>query len=744
MSQLLRLGILRHLTGASSRRICHSTFLIINHKGHYSSRLFKPTSKWNWGSSTKANYSSDRRSGDRSQNDPDNIDIFALAAGGASFALLLIAWWLITNVPHIPQVTFKIFVSMLEKGEVQRIQITSSGDVFILTYQHGQLPLILKDSITVNEFLKNLRSLEDTWGIEEHDRIPVQMSDLPLNTFAQRWNSKLCAGLLLISCGLFAFSMRRMFSQKINLGKAANSGILGKSTDIPRYHDNSKPPKTSGSSFDSENNRFSFRPPFHWDPVTGINTIRPTTSTVKFKDVAGLHACKQEVMEFVSYLKNPQKYQALGAKLPKGALLLGPPGTGKTLLVKALANEAEVPFFSMAGPQFVEVVGGLGALRLRQLFSAARSHSPAIIFIDELDSVGRRRNSEPRDGEGVSELDQTLNQLLVEMDGMDTTEGVIVFGATNRADLLDQALLRAGRFDRHIFIDLPNLAERKEIFAVYIAQYQLAPDVVQNELVERLSAWCPGMSGADIARLCNEAALSAARRDEVVGVTKADFEAAFERISAGAAKRSNPLTAAERHMSAVHESGRALVAWLLSNSGILPVKISIIPRTVSGPDTVGDLGFTQLIIEEKYLLNADDLADRMSVLLGGRAAEHVVYNAISDVSEKHLREANKLAKKQVRQFGMSKSIGNLSFDEESSSGPFSVKPFCQKTEAIMEIEANQLVTSAFSRSVKMLEDNKDNLLALIDALVKNEDLSYDDLKKLLGDNQRPTKIRPRL
>ncbi|CAH8536966.1 unnamed protein product [Schistosoma bovis] len=745
MNQLLRLGSLRHLTGASTPRICYSTFPLINRVGQYSARLFKSRSKWQWGS-TNANYSSDHQSDDPSQNNPYNVDIYALAAGGASFALLLIAWWLMANVPHVPQVTFGMLVSMLERGEVQRIQITSSGDVYILTYQHGQLPLILKYSVPVNEFVKKLRSLEDAWGIEEHDRIPVQMSDLPLNTFMQRWNTKLCTGLLFISCGLFTFSTRRMLSQKKNLEKAANSGIMRKSINISKYHDDPKPPKTSGSSFDSENDRFSFRPPFQWDPITGFNTIKPTTSTVKFKDVAGLHACKQEVMEFVSYLKNPQKYQALGAKLPKGALLLGPPGTGKTLLVKALANEAEVPFFSMAGPQFVEVVGGLGALRLRQLFKVARSHSPAIIFIDELDSLGRRRDSgdQREGGGGVSEMEQTLNQLLVEMDGMDTTEGVIVFGATNRADLLDRALLRAGRFDRHIFINLPNLSERKEIFAVYLAKYQLAPDVVQNELVERLSAWCPGMSGADIARLCNEAALSAARRDDkVVGVTKADFEAALERIVAGAAKNSNPLTVAERHMSAVHESGRALVAWLLSDSGVLPIKVSIIPRTVSGPDTVGDLGFTQLISEEKYLLNTDDLADRMSVLLGGRAAEHVVYNAISDVSRKYLQEANKLAMKQVRKFGMSKNIGNLSFDE-SSSGLSSLKPFCQKTEAIMEIEANQLLSSAFSRSVKMLEENKDNLLALIDALLKNEVLSYDDLTKILGDNKRSTKIKPRL
>ncbi|CAH8496943.1 unnamed protein product [Schistosoma turkestanicum] len=747
MNQLLRLGNLRYLGTVPALRICLSTYPVLHCTKQYSAHLFKPGSKWRWRSFSVANYSSGHSNGDPSQNNPNRIDNYSLIASGVSCICMLIAWWLLVNVPNIPQVTFQVLASMLEKGEVQRIQITSSGNVFVLPYQNGQSPLVLKHSTSVNEFVENVRSLEDVWGIEEHDRIPIQMSDLPLNTFMQRWCLKLSSGLLLISSGLLIFVCRRVFFSKNNLERTTNRNISYKSTDIPKHHDDTKRSKISGTGFDSENERFPFRPPFNWDPVTGFNTIRPTTSTVKFKDVAGLHACKQEVMEFVSYLKNPQKYQALGAKLPKGALLLGPPGTGKTLLVKALANEAEVPFFSMAGPQFVEIVGGLGALRLRQLFKVARSYSPAIIFIDELDSLGRRRDSASHGsgGGGASEMEQTLNQLLVEMDGMDTTEGVIVFGATNRADMLDKALLRAGRFDRHIFINLPNLAERKEIFAVYIDKYRLAPDVVQNELIERLSGWCPGMSGADIARLCNEAALHAARRDDkVIGVTKADFEAAFEKIVAGAAKRSNPLTVSERHMSAVHESGRALVAWLLPDSGLLPVKVSIIPRTVSGPDTVGDLGFTQLISEEKHLLNTDDLADRMSVLLGGRAAEHVVFNAISDVSQKYLREASKLAMKQVRQFGMSKIIGNLSFDDESSSGKFSVKPFCQKTESLMELESNQLVSSAFSRSVKMLEENKNKLLVLIDALVKNEVLSYDDLTKLLGDNQSPTKIKPRL
>ncbi|KAK4471931.1 hypothetical protein MN116_005313 [Schistosoma mekongi] len=751
MSQILRFGIFKHPSKVLCARICLCTLPFLTRTEQSSTQLVKLRNKYKWSlfkRFTIANYSSDRGSGASSHNNPNNVNRHLVLRCLLALLLYASAYQVLDSVPPIRQVSSQELVSMMEKGEVEFIEKTNTRYVLIHRYDMSKPVVTFKLEKSLEDFVSGLRSLEDMWGIEEHDRIPIrEMSDL----FSDRMlRESLFIVLLVASILLFLSSFKRSpFTYKLR--KPVNKTSPSEFKNTPWT--NSSPPKSSGSSNASENDRLPFRPPFHWDPFSGFNTIKPTTTTTKFKDVAGLHACKQEVMEFVSYLKDPQKYQALGAKLPKGALLLGPPGTGKTLLVKALANEAGVPFFSMAGPEFVEVIGGLGALRLRQLFKVARSYSPAIIFIDELDSLGRRRNSVDSGGSGrgggggggISEMEQTLNQLLVEMDGMDTTEGVIVFGATNRADLLDKALLRAGRFDRHIFINLPNLAERKEIFAIYIAKYRLAPDVVQDELVERLSGWSPGMSGADIARLCNEAALSAARRDDkVIGVTKVDFEAAFERILTGAAKRSNPLTAAERHMSAVHESGRALVAWLLPRSGLLPVKISIIPRTVSGPDTVGDLGFTQLISEEKYLLNTDDLADRMAVLLGGRAAEQIVYNSVSDISQKYIREASKLAMKQVRQFGMSKTIGNLSFDDDSTSGQFSLKPFCQKTEAIMELEANQLVASAFSRCVKMLQENKNNLLILIDALVKKEVLSYDDLTQLLGDDQRSTKIKPRL
>ncbi|CAH8585284.1 unnamed protein product [Dicrocoelium dendriticum] len=453
-----------------------------------------------------------------------------------------------------------------------------------------------------------------------------------------------------------------------------------------------------------------------------------------------MHASKQEVMEFVSYLKDPRKYQALGAKLPKGALLLGPPGTGKTLLVKALANESGVPFFSMAGSEFVEVIGGLGASRIRQLFRVARSHSPAIIFIDELDSIGRRRSavdtgnrSGPQGGGGggASEMEQTLNQLLSEMDGMVTAEGTIVFAATNRADLLDKALLRAGRFDRHIYVDLPNLEERKELLAMYTAKYLLSPTIVQSDLIERFATQTPGMSGADIARLCNEAALGAARRSNFLeGVTLDDFEAAFERVLVGAAKRSNPLSPPERRVAAVQEAGRALIAWLLPHSGLSLVKVSIVPRTTAGMGDSSGLGFTHLAPEERRLFNTEELSDRMAILLGGRAAEQVIFNAVSDASQRYLRQASSLALKQVRVWGMSKSLGNLSFEDASSENEYLLKPYSRRTHALIELEAQQLVSAAFARCIQLLQANKSRLQRLIDTLLQKEVLTYDELDQI--------------
>lgn len=619
-------------------------------------------------------------------------------------------------------IKYESLVHLLEKGQVVKL-VKSNWKPCIYVHLHEPLipevpetkTLRMVHTVPFEQFQESIRLHEDRWGIPPTDRISIKCDSgyrVPI----------LNDSTIIVLLALCTFGFRKLI--------------------LPRFRSLVKSPFPSPPEpkrFDQFNGSL----PSMFDPFTEFNLSKSKTTNVKFKDVAGLRASKIEVMEFVTFLKNPEKYQALGAKLPKGALLLGPPGTGKTLLVKALANEADVPFFYMAGSEFIEVIGGLGASRIRKLFKAARATSPSIIFIDELDSLGRRRDSGKRKFYGSGEMEQTLNQLLVEMDGMDTSAGIIVFGATNRADLLDRALLRAGRFDRHIFIDLPDVSERKELFEMYLGKYSLDPTVLQKDLVDRLATWTPGMSGADIARLCNEAALVAARRSNPIGVNKADFEAAFERIVAGSAKRSNPLSPSERHVAAVQEAGRAVVAWLLPRTGLLPVKISIVPRTASDVHGSGGLGFTQLISEERHLFTSDEIADRMAVLLGGRAAEQIIFNAVSDASQAHLREANKLALKQVQELGMSKLIGHLSFETDSSADGFGVKPFSQRTHSLIELEAGRLVTIAFNRCLEILQKNKEKLKLIVEALVKKEVLTYDEIVELLGE-EASTHISPHL
>ncbi|THD28203.1 Paraplegin [Fasciola hepatica] len=663
---------------------------------------------------------------------------------------ILVGFVLTHDTPYV--LDMRKFMNLLERGEVQSVTVHPRHRYAVVRL-HTALPgaenktIIIPLYTSAEQFEQNVRKQEEIWGIPNNDRLPI-VQGTPADFSSGRSPLRFIIGTIffsavLITTFLYFAAKRGQFRIVTSFTKQPPSTFHSDPVrSDPESSKQRTPPKESArrSRPADESDRLGSGLPFSFDPFSGIHSIKPVTTNVKFKDVAGLHASKEEVMEFVTYLKNPQKFQALGAKLPKGALLLGPPGTGKTLLVKALANEAGVPFFSMAGSEFVEVIGGLGASRIRQLFRTARANPPAIIFIDELDSLGRRRsavdsggrrNDGPGGGGGVSEMEQTLNQLLVEMDGMDTAEGTIVFAATNRADLLDKALLRAGRFDRHIYIDLPNLAERKELLAMYIAKYRLSPTVIQAELIDRLATWTPGMSGADIARLCNEAALIAARRNSYLeGVIRVDFDAAFERIMAGAAKKSNPLSPPERRVAAVQEAGRALVAWLLPRTGLVPIKVSIVPRTVAGGDSSGGLGFTHMVPEERRLFNTDELKDRMAVLLGGRAAEQVIFNAVSDASQRYLHAASDLAMKQVREWGLSKVIGNLSFDKDPSGNEYTMKPYSQLTQNMIEMEANQLVYTAFARCVDLLQQNRDKLQRIIDALLKNEVLTYDELREL--------------
>ena len=461
---------------------------------------------------------------------------------------------------------------------------------------------------------------------------------------------------------------------------------------------------------------------------TGKSTARETEKgdvKVTFKDVAGLYGAKEEVMEIVDFLKNPKKYTSLGGKIPKGALLVGPPGTGKTLLAKAVAGEANVPFFSISGSDFVEMFVGVGASRVRDLFRQAKEKAPCIVFIDEIDAVGRAR---AKNG-GFSSNDErenTLNQLLTEMDGFGTNSGVIVLAATNRADILDQALMRAGRFDRQIHVELPELKEREEIFNVHLRGIKLGDDFN----VEFMAKHTPGFSGADIANVCNEAALTAARRDHKV-VMQQDFLDAVDRIIGGLERKSNTiLTPAEKRRTAYHEAGHALVGWLLPYAD--PVfKVSIIPRGNA-------LGLTWSLPEERKNWTQTAMLDKMCMLIGGRAAEEVLDGEISSGALNDLERMTRMAYGMVQYMGMSNKVGPLSFyDSTGTSGYNLVKPYSEKTAELMDQEVKAIVDNVHKRSVKLITDHKEEFMQLGALLLEKEVIFAEDIEKILGPKAKP-------
>lgn len=455
---------------------------------------------------------------------------------------------------------------------------------------------------------------------------------------------------------------------------------------------------------------------------TLIDPIDGQGRGVRFSDVAGLKEVKTEVMEIVDYLKRPEYYKELGAKIPKGALLLGPPGCGKTLLAKAVATEAKVPFLSMNGSEFIEMIGGLGAARVRDLFKEGRKRAPCIIYIDEIDAMGKKRSggAGPMDS-STGEGEQTLNQLLVEMDGMASKEGVLMLASTNRADVLDKALLRPGRFDRHILIDYPTLDERIEIFEYHLKGIRL--DHEPKVYSRRLAQLTPGFSGADIANVVNEAALHAAR-DLKGSVTQADLEYAVERVVGGTEKRSTVMPLEEKKVVAMHESGRALMSWLTPNASIL-LKVTIVPRTNLS------LGFSQYSHQEQKLYTKEELFAKMCMALGGRVAEIITFNRSSTGAEKDLKKVTDLAYAMVRRFGMNEKIGLLSY--VPPSGEFEGKrPYSKQLAGRIDLEARTLVSQAFRVTEEILMKHRDKLNLMAAELLKRETLNYTDIEKLLG------------
>ena len=438
-----------------------------------------------------------------------------------------------------------------------------------------------------------------------------------------------------------------------------------------------------------------------------------------FEDVAGLEGAKEEVQEIVDFLKHPEKYTALGGKIPKGALLVGPPGTGKTLLAKAVAGEAKAPFFSLSGSDFVEMFVGVGASRVRDLFKQAKDKSPSIIFIDEIDAIGRARGKNNFSGSN-DERENTLNQLLTEMDGFGTNTNVIVLAATNRADVLDKALMRAGRFDRQIYVDLPDIRERKEIFEVHLKPLKKAKDLD----TDFLSKQTPGFSGADIANVCNEAALIAARNNKKA-VEKQDFLDAVDRIIGGLEKKNKIITPSEKRAVAFHEAGHATVSWMLEHASPL-VKVTIVPRGRS-------LGAAWYLPEERLIVRPEQMLDEMCAALGGRAAEKVIFDKISTGALSDLEKVTKQARAMVTVYGLSDKVGNLTYYDSSGQNEYGFsKPYSERTAELIDKEISNIIETQYKRAVKLLEDNKDKLTELAEVLLKKEVIFKDNLEAIFG------------
>ena len=584
------------------------------------------------------------------------------------------------------------FEKYLNAGDVSEVTVIRNKNSVRVTLT----PDALKKSDHQNIISKNILGQENTKGPHyqfevgslelfeeklEKARSKGVLFRLEFITVENRWADTLIGFLpFIIIIGVWIFLMRRMSggagggagSQIFNIGKS-KAKLFDKNTDV----------KTT------------------------------------FKDVAGLEGAKEEIQEIVDFLKNPTKYTVLGGKIPKGALLVGLPGTGKTLLAKAVAGEAKVPFFSLSGSDFVEMFVGVGASRVRDLFKQAKDKSPAIIFIDEIDAIGRARGKSNMNGSN-DERENTLNQLLTEMDGFGTNTNVIVLAATNRADVLDKALMRAGRFDRQIYVDLPDLNERREIFKVHLKPLK----VIKTLDIEFLAKQTPGFSGADIANVCNEAALIAARKNKK-SVGKQDFLNAVDRIVGGLEKKNKIITPDEKKTIAYHEAGHALVSWLLEHAAPL-VKVTIVPRGKS-------LGAAWYLPEERQIVQTDQMLDEMCAALGGRAAEKVMFNKISTGALSDLEKVTQQARAMVSIYGLNDVIGNITYYDSTGQSEYNFsKPYSENTAQKIDHEISEIIQKQYNRAIDILKTSKDKLTLLAERLLEKEVIFKDDLENILG------------
>ena len=584
------------------------------------------------------------------------------------------------------------FEKYLNAGDVSEVIVIRNKNSVRVTLS----PDALKKSDHQNVISKNILGQENTKGPHyqfevgslelfeeklEKARSKGVLFRLEFITVENRWADTLIGFLpFIIIIGVWIFLMRRMSG-------GAGGGAGGQIFNIG---------KSKAKLFDK-------------------NTDVKTT----FKDVAGLEGAKEEIQEIVDFLKNPTKYTILGGKIPKGALLVGLPGTGKTLLAKAVAGEAKVPFFSLSGSDFVEMFVGVGASRVRDLFKQAKDKSPAIIFIDEIDAIGRARGKSNMNGSN-DERENTLNQLLTEMDGFGTNSNVIVIAATNRADVLDKALMRAGRFDRQIYVDLPDLNERREIFKVHLKPLK----VIKTLDIEFLAKQTPGFSGADIANVCNEAALIAARKNKK-SVGKQDFLNAVDRIVGGLEKKNKIITPDEKKTIAYHEAGHALVSWLLEHAAPL-VKVTIVPRGKS-------LGAAWYLPEERQIVQTEQMLDEMCATLGGRAAEKVMFNKISTGALSDLEKVTQQARAMVSVYGLNDVIGNITYYDSTGQSEYNFsKPYSENTAQKIDHEISEIIEKQYNRAIDILNTSKDKLTLLAERLLEKEVIFKDDLENILG------------
>ena len=618
---------------------------------------------------------------------------------GGYWSFIIIAAFIIGiqffSMPSNPErISWQKFkTDLLAKGEVKDIYIVRNGGKAEITLKpekvetHSDLvakgfnqksvgPQYYVPFGTLEQFEKNLQDAQKEYPEEASDVFIDYKDDF------NWWGEVITLFLpIAIFVGIWIFFMRRM--SKGAGGGGGGGGIFNVG-------------KSKAKLFDKESN-----------------------IKITFKDVAGLAEAKQEVEEIVSFLKSPDKYTKLGGKIPKGALLVGPPGTGKTLMAKAMAGEANVPFFSMSGSDFVEMFVGVGASRVRDLFKQAKEKAPCIIFIDEIDAIGRARGKNPNMGAN-DERENTLNQLLTEMDGFETNSGVIILAATNRADILDSALLRAGRFDRQIYVDLPELKDREEIFKVHLKPLKLAEDIDYAFLAKQT----PGFSGADIANVANEAALIAARKNKSAG-EKQDFLDSIDRIVGGLENRSKVIKPSEKKAIAYHEAGHATVSWLLQHAHPL-LKVTIVPRGKA-------LGAAWYLPQERQITTKDQLLDQMCSVLGGRAAEEIVFGEISTGAQNDLERATKQAYAMVSIYGMSDKVGMLSYYDSTGQSDFSfTKPYSEKTAELIDAEVKDMVSAAYERAKQLLSDHREQHRQVAELLIEREVIFSDDLENILG------------